>query len=408
MPRDTKRTTTTEPKGSKVKKSTKSKQLEDCTEVNSVVNVNSNHATDSNASHKDGLHATKRNKIKSKVLVANSANTPKMQTIQFEEEGNTVMMEINENSANEFTSEDEAETETQIRSSDSESDVSDREMASDQEEGELTEGPHNPSDTEEYSDSTTPQLTLKSAKRLRKEACRQSFEARLDMMSNTLLAVQELLVNSGIASGAVGNTPKTSHKDDQAKQKSGKERQDGGKQTVTSTSETTVYDNALEKIEVTQRVVDPEISFKITGKDKQCGKSEGKRDSSSSEERIDMSDEMMEIDLDLNDKFIADCQAEAENNKKKAFARDDTEDDDPRRDAKNMICQAEANKIRMLGTSGSKFGKFDDSNQMHFNGASVIQHSSLEDENYIVVGANVDNHLCEKIKWGEYVDFSEL
>ena len=193
MPRGTKRTTVTEPKSSKMKKSSKSHQLEDCTELNPVVNVNSNHAMDSNASRKDSLQETKRNKIKSKVLVASkessSANTPKMQTIQFEEEGNTVMMEINENSVNEFTSEDEAETETQP--SDSGSDESEYEMASDQEEGELTEELHNLSDNEDYSESVTPQLTPKSAKRKRKEACRHSFEARLDRstMSNTLLAV---------------------------------------------------------------------------------------------------------------------------------------------------------------------------------------------------------------------------
>ena len=96
---------------------------------------------------------------------SSSANTPKMQTIQFEEEGNTVMMEINENSVNEFTSEDEAETETQP--SNSESDESEHEMAYDQEEGELTEELHNLSDNEDYSESVTPQLTPKSAKRKR-------------------------------------------------------------------------------------------------------------------------------------------------------------------------------------------------------------------------------------------------
>ena len=169
MPRGTKRTTVTEPKSSKMKKSSRSHQSEDCTELNPVVNVNSKHAMDSNASHKDSLQETKRNKIKSKVLVASkessSANTPKMQTIQFEEEGNTVMMEINENSVNEFTSEDEAETETQP--SDSGSDESEHEMASDQEEGELTEELHSLSDNEDYSESVTPQLTPKSAKRKR-------------------------------------------------------------------------------------------------------------------------------------------------------------------------------------------------------------------------------------------------
>ena len=85
-------------------------------------------------------------------------------------------------------------------------------------------------------------------------------------------------------------------------------------------------------------------------------------------------------------------------------------DVDPREDAENMIRQAEANKIQMLGTSGNRFDQLEclESNEMHFNSASAMQPSSLVDENYIVVAMNVDNNLCEKIKRGEYVDFSKL
>ena len=95
----------------------------------------------------------------------------------------------------------------------------------------------------------------------------------------------------------------------------------------------------------------------------------------------------MEIDIDLNDKFIVDCVAEAENNQKRALAADDTVDADPREDAENMICQVEANKIQMLGTLGNRFDqlKYLESNETHFDSASAMQHSSLVDENYIVV-----------------------
>ena len=61
----------------------------------------------------------------------------------------------------------------------------------------------------------------------------------------------------------------------------------------------------LEKIDSHEVVVDPEITFKIDDKSKEH------RNSSSSEERIDTSDELMEVDLDINDRFIADCKEEA-------------------------------------------------------------------------------------------------
>ena len=68
-----------------------------------------------------------------------------------------------------------------------------------------------------------------------------------------------------------------------------------------------MYCNALEKINnesraaVTMQVVDSEIEFKI--------KDSNKRDSSSSEEAVNTSDELM--DVDFSEKLIAKCAAEA-------------------------------------------------------------------------------------------------
>ena len=49
---------------------------------------------------------------------------------------------------------------------------------------------------------------------------------------------------------------------------------------------------------------DPEITFKVDQ-----GKINSNRDSTSSEERIDTSDELMEVDMDIDfdERFIADC-----------------------------------------------------------------------------------------------------
>ena len=43
-----------------------------------------------------------------------------------------------------------------------------------------------------------------------------------------------------------------------------------------------------------------------------------------------------------------------------------------------------------------------------FLGGTATQHSSVVDENYMIVGAHVDSATNEKIRKGEYVDFSHL
>ena len=88
---------------------------------------------------------------------------------------------------------------------------------------------------------------------------------------------------------------------------------DIGKSHADNESETTIYHNAVPKFNDCQDQqevnelnvnVDREISFKLRQN----------RDSSSSEERIDTSDEMMDIENNLCDphsSFIAECEAQA-------------------------------------------------------------------------------------------------
>ena len=131
-------------------------------------------------------------------------------------------------------------------------------------------------------------------------------------MSSTLLAMKELLVKSGI-------TDKT---DNQAgKKSSSKEKEGKGKVMSDARSETMVYENALNKVtEENDQIVDSEITFCIresSNQDEQLNK----RESSSSEDRIDTSDELLEVEL--NDNFIADCAAEAVvNNRKQSYSEE--------------------------------------------------------------------------------------
>ena len=208
---------------------------------------------------------------------------------------------------------------------------------------------------------------------------RCSVEERLDTMSSTLMAMKDLLVQNGIVIPSDRCTPTTS---------SGKKKAVGsGKNTSNqSGSETTIYQNALDKIETRSEIVDSEITFKV--KENQALQPadcpvDNKRDSSSSEERIDTSDELMDVNLaiDLNEKFIADCAQEAENSRKRSYPEEARPT--AREQAEDKIRQAEASKICMLTTPGKdRFNVF----ESRFNGGTAMQHSSLVDENYVIVG----------------------
>ena len=119
----------------------------------------------------------------------------------------------------------------------------------------------------------------------------------------------------------------------------------------------------------------------------------------SSEDRIDMSDELMEVDMDLNDKFIAECAEEARR-RKRALPEEDNIRSTAQIQADAQIREAEAAKIRMMGTPGT-------SNLMHdqFNGFTAKQHSSVVDENYMMIGSHIDSSLRDKIRRGEVCRF---
>ena len=70
---------------------------------------------------------------------------------------------------------------------------------------------------------------------------------------------------------------------------------------------------------------------------------------------MNSSDEIMEVDMDFNDRFIADCEREAA---QMAKAKEDqqpiVQGPGPKDKALDMIKQAEANKARILATPGNK------------------------------------------------------
>ena len=88
-----------------------------------------------------------------------------------------------------------------------------------------------------------------------------------------------------------------------------------------------------------ETIVDPEISFKIK---------DTRRGSSSSEDQVNTSDELMDVD-----NFIADCEAQAKKD------RQPNEDQLLRPSAShhqgdNMIREAEAGRVHVLATTSGK------------------------------------------------------
>ena len=145
--------------------------------------------------------------------------------------------------------------------------------------------------------------------------------------------------------------------------------------------------------------VDSEIAFKIRT-DKTM---DNQRLSSSSDEPVDTSDELLDVD-DINERFIADCAREAmkgcqcsQQNDSDLPANEQAKS--PKVKAEEVIRKAETARARMLPTPGMF---------PHQWNLTAVQHSSIVDEKYIAMGLLVDQNLKEKIWKGEFVDFARL
>ena len=339
MPRSTVRTKISESNSRNEVKVKGKRKLQSHGHKKTVANVNSNHAENMSSNECD-LQVTPH-KVKNKLKVkereesyAESENEglatkneefdePK-DAVAFEENGEVIEMEINaaedfetENEETEGDSETESETEMEIEA------------------GEISD-----ESTQNSSDKTETDAALRSHRKsdIQKKRQRQSMEERLDKMSDTLLAVQQLIAQNGMM--------QNSKRADQG-------GHTGKDELNSSNSDTMIYQNVLSK-EVPNipedNELDPEITFKVN-----CTK----RDSSSSEDRIDTSDELMEVDLDteINNRFIADCAKEVQKHReveKRPYQADDVESRKRRCDdsTDEVIRQAEAAKAKMFKTPG--------------------------------------------------------
>ena len=330
-----------------------------------------------------------------------------VETVQFEEDGHEMQMEINDGGA--ATAEFASKSSDNSESEESDDNDNDWENNSqdDMDTGEITEVSESESEAENHEISERDQMTppqqktarsMKAKARAKKE--RHSVEDRLDTLTDTLQVMKNFMMKKGMFD-ELAPGPST------AKETATK-RNGNALTLISSNSETTIYKNVLDKANqnTTEVVVDPEISFKqVNETDPKLHDTVNDVKDISSDEHIDTSDELMDIegDAELNKRFIADCASEARRRsaEKRPYPVDNeepqTELSEARQQAKKVIREAEASRATALNNKGMFSAEF-----------NKAQSATDFGENYIVIGSHIDNSTKERIWKGEYIDFSKL
>ena len=247
-------------------------------------------------------------------------HTQNVTSANFDEDGDVIQMEINDGGA----AEAEFASDRLDRSEDSAESDQETDKYSDEEseEGELTDRTDNEDGTAVANTSCYDPVSppAKKAKKSKHESWR-SVKDRLDNLSDTLKIMKDFMLQKGMMnhdSEAAGSESQNQQQQTRVRsvvtKDMGKDRA-GKVNSNTSSSETTIYQKALRKEgEGQDIIVDNEISFKKVGMpevDTSNAMLDKSKLSPSSDEQIDTSDEMMDVEIDINDRFIADCAEEA-------------------------------------------------------------------------------------------------
>ena len=275
---------------------------------------------------------------------------------RFEEDGNEIEVEVMA-PANEFLSDGEVDLESEVENEPGESDAGSGD--SDQEQHNDHSSRSSGSDSEE--EEHKRRLERKRQHKLRRE----SLENKLDTMGETLKQMQLFMIQKGMFTdddNVQMNTPARGRSGESKMQNSGSKK---GKKNCelslnNSNSETTIYKSAVE--------------FRDESDDEVILNLKGKRVSSSSEEPIDTSDEMLEVENNVN-KTITEIRHSV---------------------GGDLVCDE-----RLLPNPGNK-------NSRIINWQVNQGASSSMDDNYLVIGSHVDSSLQAKIMNHEYVDFARL
>ena len=285
----------------------------------------------------------------------------------FEEEGNMMKMKVQADEDN-FTGPSEEEGKIDD-DSDTENETESEAECSEFESG-ASSGNENAEIDQNYDTESLsrPRRKIKRAKRRHRK-----LEQQIDGLSNAVMALQNMFVQHAMLDEQSRALSKPRNKSP----KMGGKR-NTGELTVNTTSETTIYDNVVQKEQSHMNVnVNKEISFNLSKQ----------RQETSSDEQGYTSDEI----LNVTNQFIADCAAEAER-RRSGDVRAESQDGDKNSHspslAEQQIHKAEVSKLRIAATPGN------------------ISHAV--DEVYLVIGGHVDEITKTKIVNHENVDFARL
>ena len=324
------------------------------------VNKNSNHSAESAQSYK-----SKPRKVKSKIVVVNNDEVIDQEvteppTAQFNEDQDYLEMHVQ----GDLTSDGEVDSDSENESEDEiQNPIADEEREPEpMEQGEGDEMRHN--------DRETRQKERRDR--------RVSLEQKLDTLSTSVQVMQQMIAQQGLVSQQLPlNRPTTSK----------------NSANTYSESDTTIYRTAAQK----QGSADESIHIPVQGDPEISFKNNKRASSSSEEEQVDTSDEL--IDYDEHDKFIAECTAQAK--KQNVLPNPAVQE------SQNVIRESEANKADLYATPGNCANVINWMGEGNFP-PDMRAHAFMADEQYLVIGAHLDGQTRQKIVSGEYVDFAQL
>ena len=348
-------------------------------------------------------------------LKASAAGSSDKKQFEFEEGEEIISMEfeVGRRAEDEFESDKDERNETSDSESDSED--NDAESKSELESGEINNNLLNEavSDSEQTQNSSqdsqvsTVSNTDLARNKRKRSTSRASMEQKIDSLSTSVQALQEMMLLQQRTSQAKATKDLVKLKKKKKEKSKSKDCDQGMPEHLTSNSDMTIYHNMLQKItdkdvEGSTIQVDDEIAFKKSSINKN-------RDSSSSDEKMDTSDEIADIEIELNDmneRFIADCEQEAKRRRSSLLDHRDEEDVGmvAKHNSDEIIRSVEASKARIMTMPGRNLFLPQD-NQLV---AIPEQDASQVDNKYIAVGARIDMSVKDKIAKGEYVDFVKL
>ena len=251
--------------------------------------------------------SAKRSKVQGPMenLNCNQDDIPEQDSEEhcFSEDGNFVKMKVNAAEDNFTSEEEEGEIESDRDGNERSLDGSDMDTDLSSSKAETTE-----SETEDNSETEMKKCRkCKSKKRKHKRASSKKMEEKVEYISNTLFAMQNMMLQKGM----FGNNGQDTDQSDQVKTKASVDNKEQVRSVNFTNSDTTIYRNAVEReqqVADDQMDQDSEVFLNIRSDDKI-----DKTQQLSSDERADTSEEINNV----TDQFIADCTADVEQRRSK-------------------------------------------------------------------------------------------